>query len=147
MSYSKYTHDIFLSYCHLDNRRLEGEKSGWVSRLHNDLDVRVPALLGSAIQIWRDERLQGNEVFSESILDAVANVAAFVAVVTPGYEKSGWCRNELAAFIEAAKNEGGIQLGTRLRLFKVIKTPLPLEDQPASLRSLLGYSFFDEQKK
>ena len=33
-------------------------------------------------------------------------------------------------------------IGDRARLFKVIKTPVPLEQQPAELRPLLGYEFF-----
>ena len=38
----------------------------------------------------------------------------------------------------------GTQVGTRSRVFKVLKTPVPLDEQPEPLRSLLGYEFYEE---
>ena len=38
----------------------------------------------------------------------------------------------------------GTQVGTKSRVFKVLKTPVQLDEQPEPLRSLLGYEFYEE---
>ena len=37
-----------------------------------------------------------------------------------------------------------MQVGTKSRVFKVMKTPVPLNEQPEPLRSVLGYEFYEE---
>src|SRR5580658_959958 len=54
--------DAFISYAHMDNVELiEGQK-GWVANLHRALEVRVGQLLGKQPHIWRDPKLQGNDL-------------------------------------------------------------------------------------
>jgi hypothetical protein len=115
MAYTKYAHDLFLSYRHLDNQPLTSEKEGWIARLHRDLTTRVGQYLGDNVQVWRDCRLQGNEYFSDTIEQTLRDVAALVSVISPGYERSDWCRRELAAFVSSAKNQGGIRIGNQAR--------------------------------
>src|SRR5262249_1303044 len=144
MPYTKSSYDIFLSYRHLDNQKLTTERDGWVSRLHKDIAARVGQYLGSEVEMWRDPRLQGNDYFDDAIEQALLDVAVLISIVTPGYQRSDWCRRELAAFLAAAEKQGGIRLGTKSRLFKVLKTPIPLDEQPLALQNLLGYKFFYE---
>ena len=134
-------HDIFLSYRHIDNLPLRGEREGWISRLHSDLETRVAQYLGSTVEMWRDCRLQGNEYFTEAIEEKLRQVAVMVSVLSPGYQSSDWCLKELREFLKAAQESGGIRIGNHSRLFKVIKTPMKLEEQPEELRDLLGYAF------
>ena len=49
---------------------------------------------------------------------------------------------ELKTFWKAAEEQGGVQLGEKVRIFKVLKTPVPAQSQPPELRALLGYEFF-----
>jgi hypothetical protein len=134
--------DAFISYAHLDNVELiEGHK-GWVSNLHRALEVRVAQLLGKQPQIWRDPKLQGNDFFAEALVDKLRRVAILVPVVSPRYVKSEWTRKELSAFCQAAEKQGGIRFHDKVRVFKVLKTPVPLDTHPPELRSLLGYEFF-----
>jgi len=49
---------------------------------------------------------------------------------------------ELRAFLDATAAHGGFRVGGKSRLFKVVKTPVPQEQQPEELRALLGYDFF-----
>ena len=65
-----------------------------------------------------------------------------MAVISPRYVKSEWGRKELTAFIEAAREQGGLAIGDKSRIFKVLKTPVPLDEHPAELQPLLGYEFF-----
>jgi hypothetical protein len=134
--------DAFISYAHMDNVELiEGQK-GWVANLHRALEVRVGQLLGKQPQIWRDPKLQGNDLFEDTLISRLRRVAALVSVVSPRYVKSEWTRKELVEFCAAAKTQGGISYNDKARIFKVLKTPVPLEMHPPELRSLLGYEFF-----
>jgi hypothetical protein len=134
--------DAFISYAHMDNVELIEGRKGWVANLHRALEVRLAQLLGKTPQIWRDPKLAGNDVLAAALLERVRRVAALVAVVSPRYVKSEWTRKELSEFFHAAEAQGGIQVRDKARIFKVLKTPVPIEMHPPELRSLLGYEFF-----
>ena len=134
--------DIYISYAHKDDIALAEGQPGWVSQLHRSLEIRVGQLLGRAPRIWRDPKLQGNDIFLDGLFDQLQRVAVFVSVLTPLSARSEWCRRELKSFCDAATQQGGIRVGDRARLFKVIKTPVSLELHPHELQSLLGYEFF-----
>src|SRR5271170_3777135 len=95
---SQFATDLFISYSHLDNQ----DDTPWVTRLHRDLERRLTQYLGSAVAIWRDSRLQGNEFLSPAIEEQLRNVAVMVSVVSPRYFLSDWCRRELQGFLDAA---------------------------------------------
>ncbi|MGA2420988.1 MAG: TIR domain-containing protein [Candidatus Acidiferrum sp.] len=134
--------DAFISYAHLDNVELVEGHKGWVSNLHRALEVRVAQLLGKQPQIWRDPKLQGNDHFAETLVEKLRRVAILVSVVSPRYVKSDWARKELSAFWQAAETQGGIRFHDKMRIFKVLKTPVPFDNHPAELQPLLGYEFF-----
>jgi hypothetical protein len=134
--------DAFISYAHLDNIELVEGRKGWVANLHRALEVRVGQLLGKEPHIWRDPKLQGNDFFAETLIERLQRVASLITVVSPRYVKSEWTRRELTEFWKAAEQQGGLRLGEKGRIFKVLKTPVPLEQHPPELRSVLGYEFF-----
>ena len=134
--------DAFISYAHLDNQELVEGRKGWVANLHRALEIRVGQLLGKQPEIWRDPKLQGNDVFANTLVDRLKRVAVLVAVVSPRYIKSEWTRRELLEFCKAADEQGGVRLGEKARIFKVLKTPVPLPAHPPELQSVLGYEFF-----
>jgi hypothetical protein len=134
--------DAFISYAHLDNIELVEGRKGWVANLHRALEVRVGQLLGKKPHIWRDPKLQGNDLFGETLLEKLQKVALLVTVVSPRYLKSEWTIRELKAFWAAAEAQGGIRVHDKARVFKVLKTPVPLDRTPPELQMLLGYEFF-----
>lgn len=134
--------DAFISYAHLDNVGLVEGRKGWVANLHRALEVRVAQLLGKESHIWWDAKLQGNDVFALTLVDQLKRVAALIAVISPRYVRSEWGRKELEEFCKAAQEQGGLRVHDKARIFKVLKTPVPLEEQPEELQSLLGYEFF-----
>jgi hypothetical protein len=134
--------DAFISYAHLDNVELVEGRKGWVANLHRALELRVAQLLGKSPRIWRDPKLQGNDVFAETLIDRLHHVALLVSVVSPRYVRSEWTLRELAEFWTAAEEQGGIRVGGKARIFKVLKTPVPLDRIPSELRTVLGYEFF-----
>ena len=133
--------DVFVSYAHLDNTAADDHK-GWVAKLHETLDRRLAQLLGKPTRIWRDPKLKGNDVFEEVLVERVRRAAVMVSVVSPRYVRSEWTTRELNEFWKAAEQQGGAHVRDKSRIFKVLKTPVPLDQQTPPLRSLLGYEFF-----
>jgi hypothetical protein len=134
--------DAFISYAHLDNVELVEGRKGWVANLHRALEVRVGQLLGKSPHIWRDPKLTGNDLFAETLVEKLKKVAVLVTVVSPRYLKSEWTIRELKEFWNAAEEQGGIRVGDKARIFKILKTPVPIDKTPPELKMLLGYEFF-----
>jgi hypothetical protein len=131
--------DIFISYAHIDNQPLAQGMEGWVEALHERLRITLTQLLGAEVKVWRDRKLQGNDVFAETLVAEVAQAAVLVSVVSPRYVSSEWCLRELAEFTRRA----GARVGDKSRVFKVLKTYVPLDKHPDSVRDMIGYSFYE----
>lgn len=138
----QYEHDIFISYSHLDNKPLIKGQEGWISNFQYSLGVRLGNLLGREPKIWRDAKSRGNDYFDENTMEIIRKSKIFLAILSPRYIESDWCRKELVGFQEAAKDSGGIQIDHKSRIIKVIKTKIELEEHPDEIRGLLGYEFF-----
>jgi len=134
--------DAFISYAHMDNVELLEGRKGWVANLHRALTIRLGQLLGEPPQIWRDPKLQGNDFFADALVDQLRKVAALISIVSPRYVRSEWARREVSEFWRAAEEQGGIKINEKARIFKVMKTPVPLDSLPPELRVVLGYEFF-----
>ena len=133
--------DAFISYAHIDNVEvIEGHK-GWVANLHRVLETKVAMRLGRTTNFWRDPKLKGNDVLDDALFEQLGRCATLVSVLSPGYIRSEWCLKELQEFSKAA-SEQQIDLAEKRRIFKVLKTPVPLNQHPDELRPLLGYEFF-----
>ena len=90
--------DIFISYAHIDDESLIQNQKGWISEFHRALDIRLAQLLGRRLVIWRDDSLQGNDVFDKQIVDQFSKVAIMISIITPRYVKSDWCIKEVDEF-------------------------------------------------
>src|SRR5262245_41988080 len=138
----EFENDVFVSYAHINDQALTEGQPGWISSLHRALQVRLEQLLGKEAKIWRDLKLQGNDIFSDRLLETLPKVGVLVSVLSPRYVKSEWCQRELNAFLQASAQSGGVRIKDKLRVFKVVKTPIPREQQPTELQATLGYEFF-----
>lgn len=137
--------NLFISYAHLDNQPLnEGEK-GWVTRFHSTLEAFLSMRMGREAKIWRDKKLQGNDVFSSEIVTQFRQSAALMSIVTPRYLNSEWCTREAHEFCRHAEQTEGLVIGNKSRVFKVIKTPIDDRESdvlPSHMKVLLGFEFF-----
>ncbi len=138
----KFDSDIFVSYAHIDDQALVEGQKGWIANLHRALEIRLAQLLGKQPKIWRDPKLQGNDVFSDKLIDRLGRVGLLVSVLSPRYVNSDWCTRELREFYRVSESAGGIRVGDKIRVFKVVKTQIPLERHPGELQEVLGYDFF-----
>ena len=134
-----YSYDVFISYAHLDNQPLVSGEKGWVTKLHEVLDIRLSMLIGKKAKIWRDKRIRKNELFDNTIANAVGSARLFLSVVTPVYIRSDYCQRELAAFTQHCD----VRTAGRSRIFKVLKTPVPVNEHPEPMSNILGYEFYD----
>ena len=137
-----YEGDAFISYAHIDNRALSDDERGWVDDFERILENRLATHLGRDVNVWRDPELHGNEDFPKKLSDQLRSVATLVSIVSPGYLNSAWSRRELEEFCRAAEDSGGLQVGDKARVFKVLKTLVPLEEHPPELQPFLGYEFY-----
>jgi hypothetical protein len=139
-----FEYHLFISYAHRDNQLLlEGQERGWVTSFRTTLKLRLEELLGEEVKVWWDHTdIRGNQAFKNVIVEALAGSAALITVISPSYLGSTWCAMELEEFCHAAHQELGTNIGNQSRLFKVIKTPIDLNDHPAQLQELLGYEFY-----
>lgn len=133
---------LFISYAHLDNRALDEDLPGWITYFHRKLEIRLGELLGKEPVIWRDEKLTGHDNFSDAIVSELEDVAMLVSIVSPRYLESDWCKREFLAFCEAAAHNLGLRLGTKFRVFKVVKTPAPTPPELPVLNEMTGYEFY-----
>src|SRR5262245_16281042 len=105
-----FEHDIFISYSHVD------DLDGWVEVFQKQLEVELSRLVGrmNLVRVWRDKRrLQGNQLFDQTIQNAINSSALFIALTSNGYFASHYCRKELLWFRE--KNSIAMSVGDRLR--------------------------------
>src|SRR5262245_13881344 len=138
----EFSHDLFISYAHLDNQRLHDPLPGWVELLHERLEIRLAQLLGRRLNIWRDQRLGGNEDFPTALIEELSKAALLVSGLSPPYINSKWCLRELDEFHRLAVESGRPRVGNRLRIFKAIRTPIELAKHPPVLQAVLGYEFY-----
>jgi hypothetical protein len=147
MSIPDFESDIFVSYAHIDDQALTEGQKGWISTFHRALEIRLAQLLGKQPRIFRDPKLQGNDYFADRLVDSLPKTAALVSVLSPRYVKSDWCRREVEEFCKASAQTGGLRVADKARVFKVVKTPVPLDQHPAELQDLLGYEFYAVERE
>ncbi len=138
--------DLFISYAHIDNEPIPPFE-GWISRFHETLEAFVSMRLGGRVNIWRDGKLNGNDVFSDEIIDQFQKTAILVSILSPRYVQSEWCSREMREFCEVANRSLGVVVNNQSRVFKVIKTPVDGEETlPEIARQILGYEFYTMEK-
>lgn len=143
--------DIFISYTHKDNATLSSEPTsrGWVHFFNEALKMRLDMLLGRDTQIWRDNKgIDGTDMLTPKVEEEIRRAQLLISILSPGYVASEWCNKELELFCEAAKKSGGLAVGTKARLVKVLKMPVDLDAQAAIktlLADLIGYSFYRDE--
>ena len=138
-----FENDIYISYAHLDDASGVDGANGWVTEFHQALKVKLAQLLGRRLQIWRDDKLQDNDFFTTEMESQFRVTKIMICIITPRYVESEWCLREVDLFYRSAEQAGGVVVENRSRIFKIMKTPVSLEDQPEKLRTMVGYPFFN----
>ncbi len=135
---SGFEYDVFVSYAQVDDLTDEGR--GWVSTLVDKLKNRLAALLGrrDSVSLFIDRQLTRHKDLSPEIITSIENSATLLAVLSPGYLISDWCRQERKAFVKKARERGVKDLP----LFIVERDRVELDDRPEEFGDKLGYRFW-----
>jgi TIR domain len=138
--------DVFISYRHLDNVLLDDQGKGWIDNFHERFESVLGEALGYEPKIWRDPRLPGNAYFADVLEERIQQTAVLISILSPGYLQSDWCLGELREFCRLADRSGGLRVGDRMRVFKVVKTHIERELHPPEFQQQLGYDFYEIDK-
>jgi hypothetical protein len=145
---SNFVDEIFISYAHIDNDSLKQGLEGWITKFHHALEIRVAQVRGQPPKVFRDPKLQGNDVFGDVLMARLRKAALMVSVLSPGYIQSEWCSRELDEFCTTLSAAGRLVLGDhKARVFKIVKTAVPLASTPEVFQALIGYEFFQLDPK
>ncbi len=122
--------DVLITFAQKDNESSSKTDSGWVTHFRKFLELMLYQVLGTKPNILlKDE-------FDSVTASTMDNVAVVVAILSKDFVQSGRCLDTLESFNKVA---GGAKVN---RVFKVMKAPLVLQEQPPRLRELLGYDMF-----
>jgi len=138
--------DVFISYASIDDQPVLHGRQGWVSQLHQNLEVRLEQLSGERVRVGGHSNAPGGGV-DENIIKDLPSAKALVSVVSPPFVKSDGCRREVEAFWQTASRTGTLRVENKSRLFKVLKTPVDERELPPHLagmfRQLLNHEFYE----
>ena len=134
-----FEHDVFVSYAHNDNLAFRGGR--WVEEFVGDLREGLSPLIGSAAEVWRDPRLAGNAALWPELSNRLKKSAVLLAIVSPAYQRSDWCRRELQEFLQlhAPKRAPGRSFARVVRADKLPVDPQDLPDGLATAQVLRFY--------
>jgi hypothetical protein len=130
--------DLYISYAHIDNVSILEGTRGWIDTFQETLQIRLSQLIGREVNILYDTKLRGNDFISDAVEQQISKANIFIAVLSPRYVKSDWCNRELKEYIELVSTDSQPRA-----IYKVVKTFVPINEQPQQLQSFLGYEFFE----
>ncbi len=142
--------DVFISYSHVDNESASADDAtGWIDRFELAFSTKLRQLCGASTEVWRDHKIDGSDLLTPTIEENVRGARLFLSIFSQSYLQSEWCRTELRIFAEAAGASGGLRVGTKSRILKVLKTPVDQRsaaDAEIDISDLIGYPFFRKRE-
>jgi hypothetical protein len=139
-----FDYDIFISYSHNDDVRLPGHQQGWVSEFGEYLQNWLEKRRGlQGLKIWKDEALAGNTRFDQVIEDRIAKSALFLVLHSHNYQRSEYCRQELAWFFKHHHGKTKVAGGEEDRLFNILINNIHYSKWPSEFSGTSGFPFHD----
>ncbi len=122
--------DVLITFAEKDNEAAQKSEQGWVSQFKKFLELMLLQVLGSKPNIVLKSE------FDTATAPALNNAAILVSVLTTEFVQSGRCLDNVETFYKATESS------KINRVFKVLKAPLTLQEQPPRLRDLIGYDMY-----
>lgn len=123
--------DVLIVFADKDNEA-SGNQPGWVTQFKRFLELMLGQILGSKPNVLL--KSEHDNITSPNLDDT----GILVPILSENFIKSGGCLDAVESFYkvsEANPNRG-------MRLFKVFKSPLSVQEQPPRLRELIGYEMY-----
>jgi TIR domain len=90
--------DMFVSYAHLDN---QGEHAGKVTALVEAIKSDYLRVTGGALRVFFDtEEIRSMDAWESRIHQGLRESRMMVAILSPGYFASDYCRKEWEVYVE-----------------------------------------------
>lgn len=122
--------DVLIHFADKDNETAKKNDLGWVTQFKRFLDLMLYQVLGTKPNIVLKSE------FDSATASTFDNAAVMVTVLSKDFVHSGRCLDTVESFFKATSS---LSFG---RVFKVLKSPLTLQEQPPRLRDLLGYDMY-----
>jgi hypothetical protein len=139
--------DVVITYSNLDDQPLTSGRPGWISRLHQNLQVRVAQLSGKQVAVVKHSDRSASAEVETEVLKQIPSAKTVVSVLSPPFAHSNGCRRIVESFWKSASDAGRLEVEHRSRLLSVVKTPVEASELPAGLRALYAglvpYEFFE----
>src|SRR5215471_18029550 len=118
---TRFRYDLFVSYSHNDDPT-------WISGFERALAQELRGKLGSAPAVWRDEHsIRLGQQWQDTITEGIKATAVFVAILSPGYQNSDWCKRERNCFMNQFPSlddmKVALKAGNAYRFLKIVKAP------------------------
>lgn len=124
--------DVLIVFADRDNEVSGNEGIGWVGQFKKFLELLLEQVLGEKPNVM----LKGE--FDTMTSPKLDNAGMLIAVLTDNFVQSSRCLEYLESFyrqVDPSEKRYG-------RVFKVMKSPVPVQQQPVPLRELFGYEMY-----
>jgi hypothetical protein len=131
-----YAHDLFLSYAHAEAQWVEAFKKAFCQEFHERE--------GRPVSVWQDSTdLRPGTKWTAELENGVRNAAAVLAIVSPAYQASPWCREERRFLLNHYGGLEGLKVEAIYRFLKIFKLPTERD----LLAELQDVRFFSQTKE
>jgi hypothetical protein len=125
-----YEIDALITFAERDNDIPKKGEAGWVSQFKKFLELMLFQVLGTKPNIVLKAE------FDSVTASTMDNAGVLISILSRDFIQSGRCLDTVEAFVKVAPPTTGN------RVFKVLKSPLSLTEQPPRLRDLIGYEMY-----
>ena len=129
-------YDLHIFYDPGDNTRKEGEEIGWAENFARFLRIMLRQFLG------RDPILSGIPP-DETNTEILSDIKVVIFIMSPSSINSPVLHQLISGFKEICKKQSGTGIAFASRIFKIVKFPVSLSEQPPGIRALLPFDLYD----
>ena len=123
---------LILNYSESDNKASIESGKGWIDNFHRFLTLMLHQVIGSKPQITL---APGGQPMAKGEIEGSD---AMVCIISPHFLDSPECLDSLESFHQKSRSEDGAPE----QIFKVMKSPMKVQEQPMRLREMIGYEMF-----
>src|SRR5260221_2949321 len=127
--------DVLIHFADKDNDSAKKNDMGWVTQFRKFLELMLYQVLGTKPNIV----LKSD--FDSPTASTMDNAAVLATILSKSFLQAGRCLDTVEAFF---KTTAASKFN---RVFKVLKSPLTLQEQPPRLRDLLGYDMYQVDRE
>jgi predicted ArsR family transcriptional regulator len=123
--------DVLITFADKDNESSKKVEGGWASNFKRFLELMLYQVLGEKPKVALKSE------FDSMTGASLGNVGVMVSILSHDFITSGQCLDTVESFVQKV---GDSVLPPRL--FKVLKAPLTIQEQPARMRDLFAYEMY-----